>query len=221
MCLNTETQEMLVKMTAVLYIGKAIISMIRTCNNFLNDQLFSGLITSIHCYNVNWAVRAQNVFTFAKLLALVILIGCGIYQLIEGESYLQSKYFKCNQVLCEPILTWRYILRQNAILGPRFWRINYWIRDHSHSILRRIMGLWWMVLLFESKAISKSFKCLKKEQEQSQFYHWRAERSLRYLTARNYNWNSFGNCILSVGQHCIFDCAQSTNDGWIKCCGSG
>lgn len=85
-CLNTETQEMLVKMTAVLYIGKAIISMIRTCNNFLNHQLFSGLITSIHCYNVNWAVRAQNVFTFAKLLALVILIGCGIYQLIEGES---------------------------------------------------------------------------------------------------------------------------------------
>lgn len=47
---------------------------------------FSVILTFVNCYDVKWATRVQDVFTYAKLLALFIIIGAGLYQLYNGES---------------------------------------------------------------------------------------------------------------------------------------
>lgn len=47
---------------------------------------FSGILTFINCYDVKWATRVQDIFTYAKLLALFIIIAAGVYQLFEGKS---------------------------------------------------------------------------------------------------------------------------------------
>lgn len=46
------------------------------------------ILTVINCYDVKWATRVQDVFTYAKLLALFVIIGSGAYQLINGKSTL-------------------------------------------------------------------------------------------------------------------------------------
>ncbi|KAK9881739.1 hypothetical protein WA026_017261 [Henosepilachna vigintioctopunctata] len=43
------------------------------------------VLTFVNCYDVKWATRVQDVFTYAKLLALFIIIGAGIYQLFNGR----------------------------------------------------------------------------------------------------------------------------------------
>lgn len=44
------------------------------------------LLTFVNCYNVKWATSVQNVFTFAKILALVVIIICGAIHLIQGNT---------------------------------------------------------------------------------------------------------------------------------------
>ncbi|KAL1491844.1 hypothetical protein ABEB36_012379 [Hypothenemus hampei] len=44
------------------------------------------ILMVVNCYDVKWATRVQDVFTFAKLLALFIIIAPGIYQLCRGQS---------------------------------------------------------------------------------------------------------------------------------------
>ncbi|KAL1492114.1 hypothetical protein ABEB36_012604 [Hypothenemus hampei] len=44
------------------------------------------VLTFVNCYDVKWATRVQDVFTYAKLLALFIIIAAGIYQLCKGHS---------------------------------------------------------------------------------------------------------------------------------------
>lgn len=41
-------------------------------------------LTFVNCYNVKWATRVQDWFTFAKILALLIIISCGALQLYRG-----------------------------------------------------------------------------------------------------------------------------------------
>ena len=43
-----------------------------------------GLITFINCYSVTLATRVQVVFTVAKLTALAIIIGGGVYYISIG-----------------------------------------------------------------------------------------------------------------------------------------
>ncbi|XP_030758907.1 large neutral amino acids transporter small subunit 1 [Sitophilus oryzae] len=43
------------------------------------------VLTFVNCYDVKWATRVQDVFTYAKLLALFIIIAAGGYQLFTGH----------------------------------------------------------------------------------------------------------------------------------------
>lgn len=45
----------------------------------------AGLLTWINCTNVKWATKVQDVFTSAKILALVIIIAAGVYHLATGN----------------------------------------------------------------------------------------------------------------------------------------
>ncbi|XP_032784128.2 b(0,+)-type amino acid transporter 1 [Daphnia magna] len=72
-CLDADKEDLLIKITAILYIG---------------------LITALNCYSVDWTIRVQNVFTVAKLVAIVVLIGCGIYQLSTGGTQYLAQGFE-------------------------------------------------------------------------------------------------------------------------------
>ena len=45
--------------------------------SFHETNFIVGLVTALNCYSVDWALKAQNVFTVAKLAAIVLMI-CGV-----------------------------------------------------------------------------------------------------------------------------------------------
>lgn len=47
--------------------------------------MFKGVLTFINCWDVKWATWVQDVFTYAKLLALFIIIASGLYMLYLGK----------------------------------------------------------------------------------------------------------------------------------------
>ncbi|XP_018318418.1 large neutral amino acids transporter small subunit 1 isoform X2 [Agrilus planipennis] len=44
------------------------------------------VLTFVNCYDVKWATRVQDVFTYAKLVALFIIIAAGVYELAKGHT---------------------------------------------------------------------------------------------------------------------------------------
>jgi len=44
------------------------------------------LLVWINCYSIRWSLRLQNSFTMAKIIALVLVIGIGVYHIIWKKS---------------------------------------------------------------------------------------------------------------------------------------
>lgn len=55
-------------------------------NKIFSFGLISVVLTFINCWDVKWATCVQDVFTYAKLLALFLIIGCGMYLLSAGRK---------------------------------------------------------------------------------------------------------------------------------------
>ncbi|XP_043213280.1 Y+L amino acid transporter 2-like [Amphibalanus amphitrite] len=51
-------------------------------------------LTFINCYNVRWSSTVQEVFTGAKIVALIIIIGTGVYVLGTGDFSKYSQPFE-------------------------------------------------------------------------------------------------------------------------------
>ena len=47
--------------------------------------VFAAVLTFVNAYDVKWATRVQDVFTYAKLLALLLIIVTGFVQLGRGK----------------------------------------------------------------------------------------------------------------------------------------
>lgn len=62
--------------------------------SFLIELSFLVTITYVNCYSVNLATSTQNIFTAAKLLAIIIIVIGGIVHLAQGNTELITKGFE-------------------------------------------------------------------------------------------------------------------------------
>lgn len=75
-----EPPEIVVKMVALLAVGKFFPPSV----NQIWHTFFLVVILYVNCYSVNLATSVQNVFTAAKLVAVLIVIAGGTYKMFEG-----------------------------------------------------------------------------------------------------------------------------------------
>lgn len=52
--------------------------------------LFAVILTAINCWSVKWATRIQDIFTYAKLLCIVMITIIGFVEL--GKGTLKDKF---------------------------------------------------------------------------------------------------------------------------------
>lgn len=77
-----EPPETVVKIVALLATGKAGLL---GRSRLQRKVFFAVVILYVNCYSVNLATNVQNVFTAAKLVAVLIVIIGGAYKMAEGE----------------------------------------------------------------------------------------------------------------------------------------
>lgn len=53
---------------------------------FNSPFFFVGMLTAVNCVSVKWSMKIQDVFTGAKILALIIIIFAGIYYMITTKT---------------------------------------------------------------------------------------------------------------------------------------
>lgn len=63
----------------------------RTLSNNNIFEIFLGLLTYVNCYDVKETTKMQNIFMFAKIAALVIIIIAGISWLFMGEFEIEKQ----------------------------------------------------------------------------------------------------------------------------------
>lgn len=90
--LTIEERELLTKLVAILYLGipaKGLDPKLNWTDAIKNFLL--GLTISINIHSVTWTMKIFSTFTITKVVAIIILVGCGVYQLCNGRRALRNK----------------------------------------------------------------------------------------------------------------------------------
>lgn len=82
-----------VKMVALLAIGN--FKLTKFIFHLTNKTTFLVSILCVNCYSVNLGMAVQNIFTTAKMIAVLIIISGGAYKLYQGNvQHLQNAFSK-------------------------------------------------------------------------------------------------------------------------------
>lgn len=117
------------------------------------------MITFVNCFSVELATKVQNVFTAAKLLAIAIIIGGGVYRiagqltrLVPNNSLVNStipmSFFKTKPIFFfVPSLLLVSSISQCRKCQSGISGIDHIVRRHRHFLLQWSLGLRRMVTL--------------------------------------------------------------------------
>lgn len=53
-----------------------------------------GVLTAINCMSTKWTMKIQDIFTAAKLMALISIIAAGLYHMGSGKNEIKDTLFK-------------------------------------------------------------------------------------------------------------------------------
>lgn len=83
---------------------------------FLSYFFKTVVLTFVNCWDVKWATNVQDIFTYAKLFALFLIIGFGIYLLSVGKyTNLFNKYIKLHITIAGGKITLHLLILSDTI----------------------------------------------------------------------------------------------------------